>query len=413
MNSRATIEPGCGSVIMLALAAASAASPQTPPLRLVLTGQSMIRSDLRATAPASIPGIRSLLEGEVILTNLEGTVAEAGQVTQEGRGFLTPPAALDALQALGVNLLALSSNHAFDLQARGIENTLRETDARHLVHAGTGMNLGEAASPAYLHVRDVTIALIASASGLIGAGARAEPRRPGVNELRVEAGGQPNEAVADLPDTAQNAPNADDARRILTSIREAKRHADLVVVYQHNHVFGNKAFATLFNEGMPERLAPNEWLVSWTHAEVDAGADVVVMHGAPVLHGIEIFHGRPIFYDLGNFIYNVPPTLTYIDEPIAWESVVATLTYAGKELQSITLTPLTLNAIGAGPPDVHDPYANNEFLDTRGLPSRASGAKAQYILQRVARLSTAFGTRFELKGDRALVSSPGYGANTR
>jgi poly-gamma-glutamate capsule biosynthesis protein CapA/YwtB (metallophosphatase superfamily) len=402
-----------GGAITLALAVANTAWPQTPPFRLVLTGQSMIRSDLRATAPASIAGMRSLLEGEVIFTNLEGTVAEAGQVTHEGRGFLTPPAALDALQALGFNLLALSGNHAFDLQAAGIENTLREADSRHIVHAGSGMDLAKAASPAYLHVSNMTIALVASASGLIGAGAPAGPGRPGVNELRVDAGGQPNEAVADLPGATQNAPHVEDARRILGSIREAKRHADLVVVYQHNHVFGDKSFATLFNEGMPERLAPNQWLVNWTHAEVDAGADVVVMHGAPLLHGIEIFRGRPIFYDLGNFIYNVPPTLTYIDEPIAWESVIATLAYEGNRLQSITLTPLSLNAIGAGQPDVHDPYANNEFLDTRGLPSRATGAKARYILERVARLSTPFGTRLELKGDRALVSSPGYGANSR
>ena len=42
---------------------------------------------------------------------------------------------------------------------------------------------------------------------------------------------------------------------------------------------------------------------------------------------MEIYHGRPIFYDLGNFIYNVPPTLTYIDEPMAWESVVATVQF--------------------------------------------------------------------------------------
>jgi hypothetical protein len=37
--------------------------------------------------------------------------------------------------------------------------------------------------------------------------------------------------------------------------------------------------------------------------------------------------GPRIFYDLGNFIYNVPPTLTYIDEPMAWESVVTTIQF--------------------------------------------------------------------------------------
>ena len=88
---------------------------------------------------------------------------------------------------------------------------------------------------------------------------------------------------------------------------------------------------------MAERLAPNEWLRRWSHAEVDAGADVVVMHGAP-LHGVEIYRGRPIFYDLGNFIYNLPPTISYIDEPMAWESVVARLEYRGGVLRAITLS---------------------------------------------------------------------------
>jgi len=30
-------------------------------------------------------------------------------------------------------------------------------------------------------------------------------------------------------------------------------------------------------------------LQKWTHAEVDAGADIIVMHGAPLLHGVEIY----------------------------------------------------------------------------------------------------------------------------
>ena len=144
-----------------------------------------------------------------------------------------------------------------------------------------------------------------------------------MNELRVEAGDRENEATDDLPGAPANTPNPDDARRILQSIRDARQRADLVIVYQHNHVFGNHSFSTIFTEGMPERLAPNPWLTKWTHDEIDAGADIIVMHGAPLLHGVEIYHGRPIFYDLGNFIYNVPPTLTYIDEPMAWESVVA------------------------------------------------------------------------------------------
>lgn len=393
---------------LAALCAAVCANGKAPQaqaaaITITLAGQSMIRSDIRATAPAAVPAIQGLLTGDVIFTNLEAAVAEKGETVQEGRGFLTPPDALDALTTLGFNLLSLSGNHAFDLNVTGIRNTLREVEARKIVHAGTGNNVTDAAAPAYLRTPKGTIALVASASGLIAPGGRATANLPGVNELRVEAGGRPNEATEDLPGAPANTPNQEDSRRILQSIRDARQRADLVIVYQHNHVFGNHSFATIFTEGMPERLAPNEWLQKWTHAEIDAGADVVVMHGAPLLHGVEIYHGRPIFYDLGNFIYNLPPTLTYIDEPMSWESVIASVQFQGKALKSISLRPIVLNNIGEGQPDAHSPYTSNQFLHTRGLPSPATGNRAGYILQRVADASKPFHTTVEVTGNTAEV----------
>jgi poly-gamma-glutamate capsule biosynthesis protein CapA/YwtB (metallophosphatase superfamily) len=392
------------STLFLSYGSASRAQQD---LTVVLVGQSMIRSDLRATAPDILVAIRPLLSGDVVFTNLEAAIALPGQTAQEGRGFLAPAESLDTLQRLGFNLLALASNHAFDLGRTGIENTLRETTRRGLARAGTGTTVNEASAPAYLHVGNMTIALVASASGLINSGARATPQGPGVNELRVNAGALANEATADLPGAPANTPEPEDARRILQSIRTAKQGANLVIVYQHNHVFGNRSFATLFTEGMSERLAPNEWLRNWVHREVEAGADIVVMHGAPLLHGVELFHGHPIFYDLGNFIYNLPPTLTYIDEPIAWESAIAHLQFHGTSLQSITVKPIVLNRIGRGQPDVRDPHTNNEFLDTRGLPSPASGARATYILDRLAQLSAPLGTRVKVEGDTARIDLTG------
>src|ERR1700682_4633485 len=381
----------------------SAHRPQPAPITITLAGQSMIRSDIRATAPAAVPVIQGLLKGDVVFTNFEAAVAEKGETVKEGRGFLTPPEALDALTTFGFNLLSLSGNHAFDLKATGIQNTIQEADSRKIVHAGTGNNLSEAAAPGYLHTSKGTIALIASASGLITPGGSATADRPGVNELRVKAGDKENEAQDDLPAAPGNTPNQEDSQRILQSIRDARQHADLVIVYQHNHIFGNHSFTTIFTEGMEERLAPNDWLKRWTHAEVDAGADIIVMHGAPLLHGVEIYRGRPIFYDLGNFIFNVPPTLTYIDEPMSWESAVASVQFQGNKLQSISLRPIILNPIGEGEPDTHNAHTNNRCLDTRGLPSPATGARAGYILQRVAEASKAFGTIFEIKGDMAEI----------
>jgi poly-gamma-glutamate capsule biosynthesis protein CapA/YwtB (metallophosphatase superfamily) len=377
----------------------AAAQTANATITITLTGQAMIRSDIRETAPAAVPVIKGLLKGDVVFTNFDAAVAEKGETVQEGRGFLTPPDALDALKSFGFNLLALSDNHAFDLKATGIQNTIREADSRKIVHAGTGKNLAEAAAPAYLQTPKGKVALIASASGLIAPGGSATADRPGVNELRVEAGDKENEATADLPGAPPNSPNPEDSQRILQSIRDARRQADLVIVYQHNHVFSNHSFATIFTEGMQERLAPNDWLKKWTHAEVDAGADIVVMHGAPLLHGVEIYHGKAIFYDLGNFIYNLPPTIAYIHEPMNWESAVAYVEFQGKNLQSISLRPVVMNYVGEGQPDMHNDYADNQFLHTRGLPSPATGARAGYILERLAEFSKPFGTKLEIKGE--------------
>src|SRR5205085_9146781 len=105
------------------------------PITITLTGQSMIRSDIRATAPSAVPVIQGLLKGDVVFTNFEAAVAEKGETVHEGRGFLAPPEALDALKTFGFNLLSMSGNHAFDLKVPGIQNTLREADKRNIVHA--------------------------------------------------------------------------------------------------------------------------------------------------------------------------------------------------------------------------------------------------------------------------------------
>ena len=372
-------------------------------LTVTLTGQSMIRSDIRATSPDAVPRIKALLSGDVVFTNLEGVIAEPQGPTDKRPGFLIPPAALDSLSTFGFNLLSLANNHSFDAESAGIVDTLREVKQRNIAFAGTGKTLTEASSAGYLRTKNGTVALIASASGLIAEGGKATHDKPGVNELRLFAGDKRNDATKDLPGAPSNRIDKEDAARILQSIREAKGHADLVVVYQHNHVFSNHSFANIFYEGLAERLSPDKWLQRWTHEEIDAGADIVVMHGAPLLHGVEIYKGKPIFYDLGNFIFNAPPAIWAIGEPIVFESVVATIEYQDNKLKSIALKPIEMNFLGKGPGDFESRYAANDFVKTRGLPSLATGDKANYILARVAELSRPFGTKIEMKDGAARI----------
>ena len=371
---------------------------QSPPIKLVLTGQSMIRSDIRLYTPSVVPTMAPLLRGDVVFTNFEATVAKKGQpnntVLREGNS-LAPPEAMDALKDMGFNLLSLANNHSWDLKVPGIQNAIEEANRRNLAHAGTGNSLEQATEPAYLRTPKGTVALVAMASGLVRPGASAAPSRPGENELRVEAG---------------NKPNQEDARRILQSIRDAASRADLVIVYQHNHVY-DKPFATIFAEELPDRLVPPDWIKNWAHGEIDAGANIVVMHGAPVVQGVEIYRGGLILYDLGNFIFNLPLTeATTLLEPMVWESVVASVEFQGKTLQSVSFRPIVLNLMGQGQVDTQDdhPYSLPEFprpfIATRGLPKPAAGEQARYILERLAASSRPFGTDVEVKDEIAEIT---------
>jgi hypothetical protein len=80
--------------------------------------------------------------------------------------------------------------------------------------------------------------------------------------------------------------------------------------------------------------------------------------------------------------------------------------FQDRKLKSISLQPVELNYVGTGQPDIQSQYTSNEFLYTRGLPSAATGAKATYILERLAELSRPFSTRIEVRGEMGQIKLP-------
>src|ERR1700733_7275179 len=91
---RLLLAAGC---FVIAFTMRGTISAQTTSFSVTLTGQSMIRSDIRAHAPAAVPIITSLLKGDVVFTNFETTIVDErkGQSHLNGR-FLSPPEAMDA-----------------------------------------------------------------------------------------------------------------------------------------------------------------------------------------------------------------------------------------------------------------------------------------------------------------------------
>ena len=131
------------------------------------------------------------------------------------------------------------------------------------------------------------------------------------------------------------------------------------------------------------------------------------MHGAPLLHGVEIYRGRPIFYDLGNFIYNVPPTLTYIREPMSWESAVADLEYQARRsaLRSRCKPDRAqLNVLGNGQADLQEPRTRATSSCSRaGCRPGRKGAEAGTCWSASRNTAKPFGTRLAIGDGSATI----------
>ena len=149
-------------------------------MSITLTGQSMIRTDIRAHSPAVVPAIQGLLKGDVIFTNFETTIFDARKKIAkrtDGR-FVSPPEAREALKTFGFNMLSLANNHSYDLKEAGVQNVLEQSTRLRMAHAGVGKTIDEAVAPGYLKTPKGTVALIAMASGLVPEGGKPSLRAP-------------------------------------------------------------------------------------------------------------------------------------------------------------------------------------------------------------------------------------------
>ena len=330
-------------------------------LRVLVLGQSLIEHDLRVHPYPALAEIRKLLSGaDACFSDLECVLATgSGTPTREGV-FLhaAPPAVLDCLGDLGVDLLSLANNHSSDLGPAGVLATIEAVRATGIAYGGTGPDEASATTAGYRRSPNGTIGLVAFASK-VPDGAAATADKPGASVLRLSDG----------------QPDPQDAARILGAITAARTSSDLVLAYHHDHCWE------------PDWHDTPAWKRAWARRCIDAGADLYVSHGVPLLHGIEVYRGRPIFYGLGSFIFHTRTPMGHY-EPAVWESVIADCVFDDGRLERLQVRPIVLNERG----DETAPLA------TRGRPAPADAGRARAIVERLAGLSAPHGTVIEASG---------------
>ena len=207
--------------------------------------------------------------------------------------------------------------------------------------------------------------------------------------------------------------DAEDLQENLRQVHEARRQADWVIVTLHNQ---NTVGRACWLRPRASRFASSpEFVRQFAHECIDAGADVIVIHGPHSLMGIETYRGRPIFHSLGNLVLQneslrFVPALPYQKmelDPLStpsdffdrrtnndtkgmpadqsvWEAMIAVCHFTEWTKCEIELRPIDL---GFG-----------KARSQRGRPMLADPEFAADVLDRISEMSTPFGTRIKQAG---------------
>jgi poly-gamma-glutamate capsule biosynthesis protein CapA/YwtB (metallophosphatase superfamily) len=205
-----------------------------------------------------------LKRGDVVYGNLEGPIVDGGD-SAKCRGkkigtcfaFRVPTRYGKYLKEAGFTAMGLANNHAMDFGLEGRASSRQVLDAMQIAHTG------EIGDIARLNVKGRRITIIAFA-------------------------------------TYPGAYNFLDLDESLQTIRSLKAESDLVIVGFHGGAEGATHQHVL--EGDEQFLGEDRGdLRRFTHAAVDAGADLVLGSGPHVVRAMEIYKGKLIAYSLGNF----------------------------------------------------------------------------------------------------------------
>jgi poly-gamma-glutamate capsule biosynthesis protein CapA/YwtB (metallophosphatase superfamily) len=271
---------------------------------------------------STFAGIQQFLHGNLVMANLEGTLASNGSAKCAPYGsdgcytFRAAPASARVLRHAGFNVLNVANNHALDYGEAAHLATLAALRGAGIAYDGLPHQI------AYVQAGPVKVALIGCA-----------PYRWA-------------QSLLDIP-----------AAQAL--VRRAKQRADVVIVYMHagaegsaaDHVTGGPEVFLGEQRGNP---------LAFAHAMINAGASMVFASGPHTLRGLEWFHGHVVAYSLGNLAGQ--DTLSTAGPTLSLSALLTLKLDVKGAFLSGRVVPLRLS--GEGTPSYDAAHAAIRFLNT-------------------------------------------------
>lgn len=213
--------------------------------------------------------ISEMKSADIMMLNNEFPYSDRGEPLEDKQfTFRARTSAVSYLNDLGVDIVSLANNHAYDYGENAFLDTMTTLENAGIVYVGAGRNLEEARKPVYYIINNVKIAIVSA--------------------TQIERLDNPDTKGA--TDSSPGVFRCWNGDNLLETVRDAGENSDFVVVYLH---WGTENVDTI------------DWAQEKQAAEVaEAGADLIIGDHPHCLQQISVVKGVPVIYSLGNFWFN-------------------------------------------------------------------------------------------------------------
>lgn len=213
-------------------------------------------------------------QADLRICNLECVLSNSGNPAPKAFNFRSDEKNIQTLQAAQIDMVSIANNHVLDYEQSALLRMLDVLNSQNLLYSGAGKNLAHASTPAICEVKGEKIGFLAFTDN--EPGWEAKENRPGVFFVPIDA-------------------REKRAKELFKTVETLRQEVDLLILSAH--------------WGPNWGYEPPEEHVSFAHALIDAGADLIFGHSGHIFRGIEVYKKRPIIYCAGDFIddYAVDP----------------------------------------------------------------------------------------------------------
>lgn len=245
----------------------------------------LVRADGDISKGVSPEVIERMQAADIMMLNNEFAYSNRGTPLEEKQfTFRARPETAAYLNDMGVDIVSLANNHAYDYGPEALTDTLDTLREAEIPYVGAGRDISEARRPVYYIVGDLKIAFVSA--------------------TQIERLDTPD--TKEATETSPGVFRCWNGKKLMETIREAAENSDFVVAYIH---WGT------------ENQAELDWAQLQQAPElVAAGADLVIGDHPHCLQPIGVIGGVPVIYSLGNFWFNSKTLDTGMVEVVIDES---------------------------------------------------------------------------------------------